>query len=62
VIGPLNIITASFNVRKTISMIDKLFHDSAVMTVSSILPVGIEQHSCVDTIRALYLGDSSFKH
>jgi hypothetical protein len=39
-------------------MTDKLLHDSTVITVSSILPVGIEQHNCVDTIRALYLGSS----
>ena len=43
-------------------MTDKLFYDSAVMTVSSILPVGIEQHSCMGTISALYMGDSRFKH
>jgi len=42
-------------------MTEKLFRDSAVMTVSSILPVGIEQHSCVGTIGALYLRDPRFK-
>jgi len=43
-------------------MTDKLFHDSAAMTVNFILPIGIKQHSHVDTIGALYLGDPRFKH
>jgi hypothetical protein len=40
----------------------KFFHDSALLMVSSIQPVEIEQHSCVDTIYASYLGDPRFKH
>jgi len=43
-------------------MTDKLFCDSVVIAVSSILTIGIEQHSRVDTIGALYLGVPRLKH